>query len=103
MEKVPRGTFDFVCDTKNGLVAVRWNDNNLVNAFSNKFGIYPVQKTKRLLRSDGRKVDIGQPFLIKHYNKTIGGVDWMDQNVDQYRTAIRSKKRWWPISAYCLD
>ena len=27
----------------------------------------------------------------------------MDQNVDKYRVAIRSKKWWWAIFSYCLD
>ena len=103
IEKSPRGTFDYACDTQNGMVIVRWNDNSVVNAVSNKVGVYPVQTAKRWSRSDGKRVDIGQPFLIKHYNKTMGGVDRMDQNVDKYRTAIRSKKWWWPIFAFCLD
>ena len=56
MEKGPRGTFDYACDTKNGLIVVRWNDNNVVNAVSSKAGIYPVQKTKRWSRSEAEEV-----------------------------------------------
>ena len=65
--------------------------------------VHPVQSAKRWSRSDAKRIDIGQPFLIKQYNKTMGGVDWMDQNMDKYRTTIRSKKCWWPIFAFCLD
>ena len=50
-------------------------------------------------RDDGERVDNGQPFLIKH-NKTMGGVDWIHQNIDRYSTTILSKKCSWPISAF---
>lgn len=103
IEKTPRGTFDYATDTNNGVLVVRWNDNNVVHAVSNMVGVYPVQSAKRWSRADRRRVDIGQPFLIRHYNRTMGGVDRMDQNVSMYRTTIRSKKWWWPIFAYCLD
>ena len=39
----------------------------------------------------------GWPFLIKHYNKTMGGVHRIHQNVN---TAIRSKKCSWPILVF---
>ena len=51
-------------------------------------------------RDDGKRVDIGQPFLIKHNNKTMGGVDRIHQNVDRYSTSIRSEKCSWPIFAF---
>ena len=86
MKKLPRGSFDHATDDKSGIVVVRWNDNN---AASNKVGIYPLQKANRWSRSERKRVDIEQPYLIKHYNKTMGGVDRMDQNVEKYRTAIR--------------
>ena len=92
MEKLKRGFFDFVTDTKNGMVVVRWNNNSVVNTFSNKVEVHPVQSAKGWSRSDAKRIDIGQPFLIKHYSKTMGGVDRMAQNVDRYRTTIRSKK-----------
>ncbi|XP_070198852.1 piggyBac transposable element-derived protein 3-like [Littorina saxatilis] len=33
----------------------------------------------------------------------MGGVDRMDQNIENYRVSIRSKKWWWPLFMYCLD
>ena len=66
------------------LVSAESNNNN-----NNKYG-----------RDEGETVDINQPFLIKHYNKTMGGVDRIDQNVDRDRTAICSKKSSWPIFAF---
>ena len=46
-------------------------------------------------------MEVGQPFLIEHYNKTMGEVaDRIDQNVDRYHTAICSKKCLRPIVAF---
>ena len=103
IEKSVRGTFDYSLEAKSGMIVVKWNDNNVVHAVSNKVGVHPLQTARRWSRTDGKKVEIGQPNLIKHYNQTMGGVDRMDQNVEKYRTAIRSKKWWWPIFGYCVD
>ena len=103
IEKSPRGTFDYSLEAKNGMIVVKWKDNNVVHAVSNKVDVHPLQSTTRWSRADGKKVDIGQPHLIKHYNKTIRGFDRMDQNVEKYRTAIRSKKWCWPILGHCVD
>lgn len=103
MEKTPRGTFDRAFDASSGLVIVRWNDNNIVNVVSNQHGVAPLQTATRWSRAERRVVRVDQPFAISHYNKTMGGVDRMDQNVEKYRVAIRSKKWWWPVFAYCLD
>ena len=45
-------------------------------------------------------MDTGQPFVIKHNKKTMGGVDRLHQNIDRYSTAIRSKRCSWPIFAF---
>ena len=65
--------------------------------------MHQLQSAKRWSGSDAKRIDIGQPFLIKHYNKAMVGVEPMDQNVDKYRTTIRSQKCWWPVFALCLD
>jgi DNA excision repair protein ERCC-6 len=33
----------------------------------------------------------------------MGGVDRMDENIENYRVSIRSKKWWWPLFCFCLD
>lgn len=103
MGKTKRGTYDYMQDTRNGLVVVRWNDNSVVNTVSNMVGVEPVQTAKRWSRAERKRIEISQPFVIKHYNSTMGGVDRMDQNVEKYRSSIRSKKWWWALFAYCLD
>ena len=45
-------------------------------------------------------MEITQPFIVKHYNQIMGGVDRMDHNVETYRISIRSRKWWWPLFAF---
>ena len=101
VNKMERGSFDFAYDSSVGLVVVRWN--NVVNVVSSYAGIYPIQAAKRWSKKASKSIELTQPFLISHYNKTMGGVDRLDQNISQYRSASRSKKWWWPIFNYCLD
>ena len=77
MEKGPRGTFDYACDTKNGLIVVRWNDNNVVNAVSSTAGIYPVQKTKRWSRSEAEEVG-RWPVILCQTLQQDHGRSWLD-------------------------
>ena len=41
MSKTERGSYDYAYDESNGLIVVRWNDNNIVNVVSNCQGIEP--------------------------------------------------------------
>ena len=75
----------------------------IVNVVSNKVGVHPLQTAKRWSRTESKQVTIPQPFMIRHYNSTMGGVDRTDQNIGKYRTVIRCKKWWWPLFSYCLD
>ena len=103
MKKTARGSYDHATDTTSGLTVVRWNDNNIVNVVSNKVGVHPLQTAKRWSRTESKQVTIPQPFMIRHYNSTMGGVDRTDQNIGKYKTVIRCKKWWWPLFSYCLD
>ena len=39
MSKTERGSYDYAYDESNGLIVVRWNDNNIVNIVSNCHGV----------------------------------------------------------------
>lgn len=103
MGKTQRGNYDKRYDAHKGLIVVRWNDNNIVNVVSNCHGVEPLQQATRWSKQAKARVRLPQPYLIKHYNQTMGGVDRMDQNVEKYRISIRSKKWWWPVFMYCID
>ena len=103
LKKMPRGTFDYRHDQTTGALVVRWNDNSVVTVASNCFGIEPCSQAQRWSYAEKKKITISQPHMIAQYNKHMGGVDRMDQNVGVYRISIRSKKWWWPFFAYCAD
>ena len=42
-------------------------------------------------------------FTISQYNKFMGSVDRLDQNIAQYRIGIRIRKWYWPIIAYLFQ
>lgn len=103
LKKQKRGTYDYRLDPNSGIVVVRWHDNSVVTVASNCHGVYPLGQAQRWSNADKRRVSFPQPNLISQYNASMGGVDRMDQNISEYRIAMRSKKWWWPFFAYCLD
>ena len=50
-----------------------------------------------------RKISVSQPDVIKTYNKMMGGVDLVDQQIASYRPRIRKRKWWWPIWTWSLS
>ena len=63
----------------------------------------PVTKATRWIAKEKQKKQIDQPFKVSQYNRNMGGIDRMDQNIDNYRLDVRSKKWWWPIFAFAIE
>ena len=94
MEKLERGSADVVIDDNTKIAFVRWKDNKVVTVLSSKYRLNPTTKIKRYIKEKKDRVDIEQPQCIKKYNKGMGGVDRLAQNIATYIIAHRSKK-WW--------
>ena len=94
MKKMARGSSDVVNDNKSNVIFVRWKDNKVVRVASTLYGKEPMKRARRYIKDKGGRVEIDQPNSISVYNKTMGGVDRMDQNMGAYMINIRSKK-WW--------
>jgi hypothetical protein len=56
---------------------------------SNTRAVDPVVPVLRWISTEKRKVFIDQPNVVRQYNIFTGGVDRMDQNIDNYRVGIR--------------
>ena len=54
--------------------------------------VMPIVKATRWIAKDAQKKQVGQPFMVSLSNHFMGGVDRMDQNIDNYRMVVRSKK-----------
>ncbi|XP_056639371.1 piggyBac transposable element-derived protein 3-like [Diorhabda sublineata] len=98
-----RGVFDFQYDERNQLLFVRWNDNSAVTMAKNYDSVEPLAQVKRWSSKRKEKMPVPQPQLFKNYNYRMGGVDLLDQGVNNYRIAIHSKKWWWALFTHMLN
>ena len=97
MKKEARRSSDVVNNNKSNVTLACWKDNKVVTVASTLYGKEPMKKKRRYIKDKGGRVEIDQPNSISVYNKTMGGVDRMDQNIGAYMINIRSKKWWWPL------
>lgn len=103
MKKEVRGCFKYQYDKENSLLLVRWKDNSIVTMMTNYDSIYPLSKVKRWSKEQKQRIDVPQPHLFANYNSAMGGVDLLDQAVNNYRICIQGKKWWWPLWTHMLN
>lgn len=71
------------CQIKDyGIVVTKWTDNNCV---ATAFGKEPITKANRFCRKTRTRISIDKPRFVDYYNKNMGGVDRMYQNISYYR------------------
>lgn len=87
-----RGTTDEIRNKEDTICLVKWYDNKPVYMCSNFIASGEVEKVKRWDKKTKQYLDIEQPEVIKMYNKSMGGVDKIDQLIAYYRIFIKSKK-----------
>lgn len=102
-KNLPKGSTDYVFDTKNQILLTRWSDSKEVTLATNHQTIEPMARTTRYDKQQKKKVPVQIAQLIHHYNHNMGGVDLHDNAVSNYRVAIRGKKWWWTLFASGLD
>lgn len=103
LKKRNRGDYEYRMAKENNIVAVQWNDNNIVTLCSNSLGAKPTHMVKRYSQRDKKIIQIEQPYVVKKYNANMGGVDRCDENISLYRTAIRGKKWYFSLIAQSID
>ena len=70
---------------------------------STVFGTEPIKNVQRWSRKEKKKIDVDRPYIVEQYNKTMNGTDRQDQHVNNYRSGIRGKKRWFSLFAWLVD
>ena len=75
----------------------------MVSLCSNAVGIHPQTQTTRFSRQTRQRIQVEQPAIVKFYNKSMGGVDRINENISKYRVAIRGKKWYSSIVSYLID
>lgn len=70
---------------------------------TNYDSVEPLGKVKRWCSTAKEKIDVDQPKLFSAYNASMGGVDLLDQAVNNYRVSIQGKKWWWSLFTHMLN
>lgn len=81
----------------------QWVDNSVVRIASTVFGKQPTTTALRYSTVEKKKIEVPRPLVIANYNKNMGGVDRMDENVSLYRISIHGKKWWSCIFTWMVD
>ena len=98
-----KGASDVVTDKNSNLALVRWKDNKVVTVASTFVGKMPLRKAHRYVKAQNGRAEIDQSQNISLYNKGMGGVDCLDQNISFCMISHRSQKWWGPVFCFCLD
>jgi len=101
MEKLGRGsTFEISTNMPNcNMGLLKWYDNKAVALGSNFVTSGVTDKVTRWNKKNKIYEEIERPEVIQLYNKSMGGVDKIDQLISLYRTFIRSNK--WTLRMIC--
>ena len=93
MKRTERGIID-VCCSRN-LCVVQWHDNQIVAMASNNLQSSPTVKCNRYSKAHRSPVSVLQPQMIASYNQFMGGVDLLDEFINNLRPCIGGKKWYW--------
>lgn len=82
---------------------VVWKDNKTVTLLSTFAGESPIETVQRYDRKQKKTVNINCPFVIREYNRHMGGVDLLDSNLGRVKILRRSKKWYFRVFYHLLD
>ena len=92
--KKPRGyaqTISASVDDKK-LFLTRWKDNSVITVACSSYSSMPIGDADRCSKEAKKRIKVSIPHSIQMYNKYMGGIDRMDENINKYRISMRSKK-----------
>ncbi|KAI4465930.1 transposase is4 [Holotrichia oblita] len=73
-----RGDIVSNIDKDDGIILVKWMDNNVVTVASTYHGINPTIQVKRYSKTEKKILQVPQPRLIAEYSRCTDGTDMMD-------------------------
>ncbi|GBM13999.1 PiggyBac transposable element-derived protein 1, partial [Araneus ventricosus] len=104
MKKEKRGySLEQVCINSTEISCVTWMENKPANFLSTFVGSLPIENISRFDKKLNKKTDIPFPFVVKQYDKHMGGVDLLDSHLLRYRNKMRSKKYYFRVFYHLLD
>jgi len=85
------------------LSLVLWKDNKVVTLLSTYCGKDPTSVVKCYDKKMKTQIEVDCPFLIKEYNRHMGGVDLLDSHIGRYKIKIKSRKWYMRLFYHLLD
>ena len=85
------------------VLVTHWYDRKLVTVASTLYPANPTDNVERWNSSQNKKVTVERPYVVKMYNKGMGGVDLVDQYVASYKNDLKSMKWYKKFFYFFLD
>ncbi|KAJ8926268.1 hypothetical protein NQ314_021389 [Rhamnusium bicolor] len=104
-EKNDRGTsYEYVGTYETvDISSLVWKDNKIVSLLSTFAGQQPMSTIKRYDKVSKTSKEISCPYVIKEYNRHMGGVDLIDSFIARHKICIKSKKWYIRLFYHLLD
>ncbi|KAL4154140.1 hypothetical protein QTP88_001973 [Uroleucon formosanum] len=102
-KKFNRGVWEEFTRADNKITAVKWKDSKCVTIVSTATGAEPHQIVKRWSKVDNKEINVNCPAIIQYYNQNMGGVDLCNQQMEAYRTWIKTKKWTLKVAVHFID
>lgn len=102
-KKFQRGVWEEFTRCDNQISATKWKDSKCVTLISNATGAEPHSVVKRWSKTENKEIEVPCPDVVKSYNQNMGGVDICDQQMECYRTWIKSRKWTLKVALHFID
>jgi len=102
-KKFQRGVWEEFTRCDNQISATKWKDSKCVTLISNATGAEPYSVVKRWSKTENKEIEVPCPDVVKSYNQYMGGVDICDQQMECYRTWIKSRKWTLKVALHFID
>lgn len=105
MKKEVRGTsYEYMAFVDGvDISSLVWKDNKYLTLISSFAGTHPEELVNRFDRKKKETIQVKCPYVIKEYNRHMGGVVLLDSLMGRYKIAIKSRKWYMRLFYYMID
>jgi len=102
-KKFKQGKWEELTRSDDKIVAIKWKDSKCVTVLSTATGAEPHTMVTRWSKSEKKYIEVPCPLVVKTYNQNMGGVDVCDQQLEAYRTWVKTKKWTLKVALHFID
>jgi DNA excision repair protein ERCC-6 len=103
LKKSGRGSYDYIAETNENIMLLKWFDNKAVHLISSYKNQEPIEIVRRWSVAAKQHVNVPRPEIVKEYNTFMGGVDLHDMLVQLYRTNIKGRRFYFRIIFHLIN